>query len=358
MKNKIFLLLMLFSVVTGVAQNVAPAGDLIQGSLNDANKLIDAYTTPMHKGVIFSMGQMNYTGFGLKGEKKFSVSLKTIFLFSPQTDRTYDVTKLQLETLEPADPNNTKAQTIFGDSTSTITLQSKDKDLLGRPLYSFKTPTGSGYPGFPIPYIDVNYKWRSFSFSAGFIPLVPVPTTDLNIFMIRGGVAYNLAPLTGFLDEKKFEWSVSATGGYFHGFADLHITPEGLSVSLNVTPSGQHNGPYDNQQFLLDYIAAGGATHLAYRFKKHWRVYGGTGYTWGMSHLQIVGRYPVYTSDPTGTVSLIAEDIDDPVDLTGQFGQFYGEAGIRGDWKHFYFQLQGSAGSYSGIGFGVGYKVF
>ena len=86
--------------------------------------------------------------------------------------------------------------------------------------------------------------------------------------------------------------------------------------------------------------------------------FGGIGFVGGQSSLKLVGKYPIYTSDPTGSVSVVAEDVEDPLDIQDTYSQPFAEAGIRGDWKHFYVQLQGNLGIYSGGGLTVGYKIF
>ncbi|NPA46711.1 MAG: hypothetical protein GXO24_05795 [Chlorobi bacterium] len=336
------------------AQETAQTGDLIQGGVADANKLVDAYIAPLNKALIYSLGEFNYTGFNRFGDKKFSVGFKTVFLISPESDRTYHVNALNLETLEAEDPNNDEAQTIFGDSTSYIYIQSKKKSqFTGEPAFKFKSPTGSGYPGFPIPYIDLNYSTAKWNFSLGLIPLVPVPTTDLNIFMVRGAAQYNLTSAIG-LDEKKHEISVATSAGYFHGYSLLDVKPSGVTV--NASTSGNQSGPYDNQKLLLDYTSFSLATHYAYLFGKHYRIYVGGGMVAGNSSLKLVGTYPIYESDPTGSFSVVAEDIDDPLDIQNAYFAAFGEAGIRADWKKWYLQLQANIGNYTGGSLGIGYK--
>ncbi|NPA42623.1 MAG: hypothetical protein GXO27_01150 [Chlorobi bacterium] len=359
MRNKkLFFGILWFIAQVSFAQEVAPGAELIKASVEDGEKLVAAYLRPLNKAIIFSLGESNYQAFPYKNKQGLSVGFKTVFLVAPPAQRVYDVTTLGLETLEPADPNRVHAQTILGDSLETITLQSTKKDPTGRPYYSFETPGGSGYPGFPLPYIELTYRKGRFNFSGGMIPLVSVPTTDLKIIMFKGSVNYNLTPLVNFLPEEKTEWSVGISSAYFHGYTLLNIEPGGIVLSPLATLTGDTTGPYDNQKFLLYYFSGSAYTYLAHRLAKHWRVFGGMGFVYGSAILKLVGRYPVYKTAPGGMVSVVAEDIVDPLFVREFYGQPYAEAGIRGDWKRFYVQLQGNVGIYSGGSLALGYKIF
>ena len=351
MKTKILFVLLVF--VTGQAvlgQQTSQTGDLIQGGINDGNKLVDAYTEPLNKAVVYSLGEFNYTGFRHYGDKKFSIGFKTIFLVAPVSDRTYHINELNLQTLEAEDPHNDEAQTILGDSTSYVWIASKEK-ILGQPAFKFKSPTGSGYPGFPLPYIDFNYRNGNWNFGLGIIPLVPVPTTDLNIFMLRGSVERNL--LSGEKDRKT-EWTIKMGFGYFHGYSLLNVKPG--KVVINGSYNSQQSGDYDNQKLLIDYASFSFASHYAYYLSKHWRVYGGAGLVLGGSSIRMVGTYPVYESDPMGIVSVVATDVEDPLNIQKPYVTVFGEAGLRADWNRWYLQFQTHLSFYMGGSLAFGYK--
>ena len=353
MKAKTFLLVLVnLFLGTALAQETSQTGDFIQGGIADGNKLIDAYTAPLNKAVIFSLGESGYAGFYLAGNNKFSIGIKTVFLMAPESERTFHVNDLGLQTLEASDPHNDKAQTIFGDSTSYVYIQSKRK-ILGQPAFKFKSPTGSGYPGFPIPYIDMHYHAGNWNLSLGVIPLVPVPTTDLNIFMVRTGLQYNLTSLAG-LNGDRSELSATASAAYFHGYSYLDVKPG--KVSANSLIPGSHNGPYDNQRFLIDYTSFSLSTHYAYLLGKHWRIFAGAGVVGGTSSLKLKGTYPVYETDPSGTVGIVAKDIEDPLDIPNFYGTAFAEAGLRADWNKWYLQFQGNLGNYMGGSLALGYK--
>jgi hypothetical protein len=218
------------------AQETSSTGNLIQGGIEDGNKLVDAYISPLNKAIIFGLGQYNFAGFSEK--RSFSLGIKTGFLIPPGADRTYHINNLGLETLEAENPADDEAQTVLGDSTSYVKIVSKKKDLFGNPLYSFKSPRGSGYPGVPLIYLDLNYATSEWSVSAGLVPFVTVPTTDLNVFLLKLNYNYNLAGVIWGNSQNR-QWAVGGGISYFHGFSRLDVQPSGVTV--NVSFSWNHS---------------------------------------------------------------------------------------------------------------------
>ncbi len=351
-------ILLIWSILTlGLfAQETGQTGNLIKGGVADGNKLVDAYTRPLNKALIFSLGQMDYTGFVRNHGRRFSVGLQTVYLMAPRSERTYNLNDLNLETLEPEDPDNAEAATILGDSLLQNTLVSKKKDLFGRPLIKFKTPGGSGYAGFPLPALNLSYRTTAWSAHFGLIPLLPVPTTDLKIFMLRGAFDFNLASKLDFIDAGKSAWDVGVAYGYFHGFSHLDVRPDGVITLFN--PTGNHNGPYDYQRLLIDYHSFSASTHYARFLGKHWQVFAGLNAVFGTSSLQLKGKYPVYLTDPMGGVSITATDVEDPLDIQNSYGGIFVQTGLRADWKHWALLVQANLANYSGLSFRLSYKLW
>jgi len=332
------------------SQNV---DSLIASTLRDANKILEAYVDPFNKAFVFALGQFNYTGFAEKDDKKFSLGFKTTYLIAPPSDRTYYITDLQLETLEPEDPARDEAQTVFGDTVSTVRLVSKQKDLLGRPLYSVDAPAGTGLHGFPLPYLHADYKTSLLSFSGSFIPPFRIPGTDFQMILLKAAFSHNLSRTLGLSD--KTEWALGLSAGIFNGKKPLNIRPEGFTV--NASLDNQQTGPYDNQEFKVTYTTLSFYTHGAYKLNSVFKIYAGIGMVTGRANIQLKGTYPVYIPHPTNLFSVLATDVDDPIELKKSYGQFYGELGLRADWKRLYLQTQLNLGHYSGLSVGLGYKI-
>ena len=59
--KKIFILL-IWSFVSGIyAQDLLNTGALIQGGVEDGNKLVEAYVKPLNKAIVFGLSDVTYT---------------------------------------------------------------------------------------------------------------------------------------------------------------------------------------------------------------------------------------------------------------------------------------------------------
>lgn len=353
--KKIFILF-IFLLLTPFlkAQDASGTGSLIQGGLEDGNKLVKAYLAPLNKAILFGLGQQNYQGFRANDNHKWTFGIQSILLLAPPEEKVYDVNALGLQTLEASDPHHSIAQTVLGDSTKYIYIQSKKRDLLGRPLFKFKSPKGYGYPGVAVPYLNLSRRGTFSTYSIGFIPPAPVPTTGLTVYMLKVAMQWNLGGLLGLLNPEKTEWVVNFNYAYGHGYDKLNVKPG--NVYTTVTVSGHLAGPYDNQKLLIDYHSIGLSSYLVGHLSEKWRLFAGGGMTGGISSIRMIGRYPIYKSDASGTFAIVAEDVDDPLNITTSAAQWFVEGGIRAEWKRFYLQLQGDYGLYYGGGLQLGYK--
>ena len=347
MKRYLALLTGMFFLGLSHAQFYGTSAEYIKLGIQDANTLIKAYTHPANEILLANMYESPYEAFSNGGKLKFRIGINTIYLMAPSYARVYNLNDLDLKTVEAGDPDNAYAQTILGDSLKSVRIVSKKKDLLNRPLFSFDSPRGTGYGGVVLPYIHVSVlAGKNTNFHAGIIPLVKVPTTDLNVFMFKAGIQQNLLKWFSVLDKNRFDWTLNAVYGYFHGYEKLNIRPSGITVSGSL--SGSHNGPYDNQRLLLNFQAFSLSTHIAYHLTSKINIFGGLGFGGGIAGIDLKGRYPVYESDPTGFFSVNAADIDDPLFIRDPSFQAFGEAGLSFNWKRFYLQLQGNPGKYYG----------
>ncbi len=354
MKKLSLYFLLIWSLNT-MAQDLINTGALIQGGVEDGSKLVEAYIKPLNKAIVYGLSDVTYTKIKKEQKRKLLLSIKLAYIGIPKEDWTYDVNKLNLEHFEAKDPNQTIAQTVFGDSLKTITLVSKEKDLLGRPLIEFDTPAGSQKSGMPLPYIGATYRLTYTNLSFNFVPYVQIPDSDFKVGMFGAGIQQDLGLFVEGLKDKNYSISVQASGAYLFGDSDLDIKPGEIYTPVGI--NGQTNGPYDNQNIKINYTSFNIAGYFDYNLNKHYSIFTGIGYNFGSSNISVNGRYPVYAADPTGTGSVVAEDIDDPLDITNTFSRSKVELGARADWNRFYVQLNYTIATYGGLGINLGYKM-
>ncbi len=347
--KKLALLIILIWSLHGNAQTDSP-GEFIKLGVEDANKLTRAYIKPASDIIIFSLNRHYYTPF--QTEKKFAVSVRLTALVTPEKFRTYDVEALNLQTVEPEDPAHRYGPTLTGDTIG-VRLVSKKKSIFGQPAFAFVTPGGTGHPALALPYINLTYQARHTHVHLGFVPYIHLPVAKLNVFMLKAGVQQNLLKWWQILDPGRFDWSVNFNYGFMYAGRKLSVKP-GLAY-INASLNNQQSGDYDNQRLDINYHAWSIATAWAYKTEK-WRFYTALAIGGGISTLKLRGTYPVYLSDPSGFFSIVATDLTDPLDITDTHFQVFNETGVRLDFKHFFLQLQGDLGTYTGGSLLTGYK--
>jgi len=353
--KKIFVLLF-WLVVSGIyAQDLLNTGALIQGGVEDGNKLVEAYVKPLNKAIVFGLSNVTYTKIKKDHKHRLLLSVKLAYVGIPKEDQTFDVSKLNLQHFKPKDADKIMAQTVFGDSLQSITLVSKEEDLLGRPLIEFNTPTGSQKTGMPLPYLEVTYRLKYTNLSFNAIPYINIPDSDLKVGMLGVGVQQDLAMFVKSLQDIPFDISIQASGAYLFGHSDLDIQPGGITSPVTIT--GSTPGPYDNQEININYTSFNLGAYVNYDLTEHFSVFAGAGFNAGSSNIKVTGTYPVYIAGPIGLGSVVADDVHDPLDISNTFSREKFEIGARGDWNRFFVQLNYNMASYGGFGLNLGYKM-
>lgn len=355
MKTKLIISFILLSI-TLHAQQIINSGNLIQGGIDDGEKLIQAYLTPINKAIVYGLSDVTYTKFKTETDaKKFTISVKMAYVPIPTEDITYDVSKLDLQYIEAKDPTQTIAQSVFGSETSTITLASKQKDFLGRPLFQFESPAGGGKSALTLPFLGLNYRLDNTNVGLNLIPYVTVPDSDIKVAMVGLNLQQNLASFIEDLKDKPYGISLQGSYAYLFGNSDLYVRPEGVTVP--VTLNGSTTGPYDNQKSKINYSSIQLGTYFDYTVAEKYTFFGGVAYNMGASRIQVLGTYPIYGEDPSHTGAVVADDIEDPIDIKQNFNRMKFELGARADWKRVYVQLNYNIATYGGLGINIGYKM-
>jgi len=355
MKKRIVSILFLIISLHLSAQDVINTGKLLQGGLEDGVKLVDAYITPINKAIVYGLSDVTYTKIKKDAKHRLLLGVKLAYVSIPGEDLVFDVNQIGLKNFVPKDPAQHLAPTVFGDSLKVVTLVSKDKDLLGRPLIEFDTPGGGQSSALPLPYLSATYRLKYTNINFNFIPYVQVPKSDLMAGMMGITVQQDLAMFVKALKDSNFGVSLQAGGSYLHAGADLHVEPNGITSPVSVT--GHTTGPYDNQKIVINYSSIHFGAYLDYTIKDKFTVFAGSGYNTGTSSIKVEGTFPIYSSDPTGTGSVQGDDINNPLDLEDSFSRLKFDIGARADFKRFYVQLNYNIATYGGLGLNLGYKM-
>jgi hypothetical protein len=354
MKKFIVLLVTIISI-SGFAQQLVDSGSLIQGGIDDGEKLLGAYITPINKAIVFGLSDVTYTKIKKEAKHRLLLSVKLAYVSVPDEDFTYDVSTLNLQHIEAKDPNKTIAQSVFGDSIKTITMVSKDSDIFGRRLFEFETPKGGGKEALPLPFLGASLRLKYTNLSVNFIPYVPVPTSDLSIGMLGFSIQQDVSMFVKGLREKPYGLSLQGSASAMYGNAPLDVKPD--AVTVPVTLNGSHPGPYDTQELNIFYTSINVGAYIDYTIAKKYTFFAGGGINMGTSRILLNGNYPIYAKDPSGTGAVVATDIEDPVDMSDSFSRTKYEVGFRADWSRFFLQLNYNMATYGGVGLNLGYKM-
>ena len=344
------------------AQYFVSTGDLLQGGVDDGIKLINAYILPANKALMVGVNNADFVRTNYNDKKRINISLRTVFISIPEENLTFDVLDLNLQKIIANDPNNTIAQTIFGDSTEFIILDSKDSTLdftvippAYKPLFSFNTPKGSGLNIAPAAYINLGYKLFYTNVSIGFIPYMKVPKSDANISLLNINIQQDMAMFLKFLRDKPFQFNISAGYYKFYAHADMEIKSDAV-VNFSLTPSPAGN--YDNQEIKININSLFFAGTFSFNILKNLMIFAGYGYNTGNSRAQILGTYPVYGKDPTGIFSVTLDNITDPMDSKTSYSRAKIYGGAQFDFmKRYYIQASYTLGDYGGLGIALGIRI-
>jgi len=354
--KKLLLLFILFLSLGSYGQKLINSGSLIQGGIDDGEKLMSAYLRPINKAIVFGLSDVTYTKIKKEAKHKLLLSVKLAYVAVPSDDFTYDVSKLGLQNIEAKDPHNVIAQSVFGDSIKTITMVSKDTDMFGRHLFEFETPAGGGKNALPLPYLGASLRLKYTNLSVNFIPYVKVPTSDMNVGMLGFSAQQDISMFVKGLRDKPYGISLQGSASALYGNAPLDVQPGGVTVP--VTLNGSTPGPYDTQEVNIFYTSINIGAYVDYTIAKKYTIFAGGGTNFGTSRIMVNGNYPIYTADPSGTGSVVADDITDPIDMSDSFSRTKFEIGARADWDRFYLQLNYNVATYGGVGLNLGYKMF
>ncbi len=354
--KKIFFILTISINLSMFSQELLNSGNLINAGIEDGAKLVEAYIEPINKAIVFGLSDVTYTKIKREDDKRLLLSVKMAYVSVPEEDLTFDVRKIGLRYFEPENPDKVMAQSVFGDSLKYITLVSKDKDLLGRPLISFDTPGGGQTKALPLPFIGATYRLKHTNLSFNLIPYISIPGSDLKIGMLGVSVQQDLAMFIESMQDKPLGISLQGGGAFLFGNAALDVVPGGIVSPVTIT--GNPTGPYDNQEVNISYSSFNFAAYVDYTIKEKFTFFAGGGVNTGTANIDVTGRYPVYTTDPSGFGSVVAEDIDDPLSISSSFSRLKFEIGARADFNRFFLQINYNMANYGGLGMQLGYKMF
>jgi hypothetical protein len=352
MKKVIIIFSFLFAIAEVYGQSLDLVSVFLRGGINDANKLTDAYVSPL--GTALSKANNSSWNFSYINDKKphLWVDLKYNYTFVPSSDREYDINKLNLEEIIPSDPNYHIAQTVFGDKTS-IQLETKDHIVNplppfdSKPLATFNSTEGLGMRGLNLPYLNIGTSYKGLILILRGLPPLPISDSEgsIGLWGVGAGVSFNdvLKPLNDF--PVIFRLTAAYSSTIINVKQDLQPDEAFLSIS---------DGPYNNQNFKLK---TGDFTIGLFAMKSFNIITAsaGFGYNYIHSTSELTGTYPIYVKDPAGLLGFSVADIEDPISISNSDNYFNAQFNIAAKFNFFLLNLNYSTGKYGNLTAGIGF---
>ncbi len=272
--------------------------EILKGSLNDAEKLTQAYMEPFGKMFNTSLNGGWYQAARPHKLLGFNVTIVAAVTMAPQTSKTFDVAALNLEKLELVNSQQNIAPTITGESSLPVPeLRFKDE-----PSATFALPNGAGLPAMPVPFVQAGI---GLPFSTE-ITIRMLPSMDLGDYG-----RFNL-------------WGIGVKNQVKDFIPGLKAIPIDLSVMLGYTKFG-YEYDIDASKDQTLFLNASGFTGriLVGKTIPILSVYAGLGYSQAFTRMGVAGNYDLETS------SSEALSVNDPITLEFPHKSFSANIGAR-----------------------------
>ncbi|MBC3541843.1 DUF6588 family protein [Rufibacter sediminis] len=329
-------------------------GNVIKAGQEDANKLIQAYIEPGGKAVGHGLNGGWFNSGKAMGLGRFDVRIFATGVFVPKDQTSFDISKLDLKNIRPANGESTIAPTIFGsddDGPGMVVYGRNPVTNREEELTRFNTPPGIGFKNLPVPMAQVSVGLiKDTEIAVRFIPETKHEEYSGKLWGL--GVKHGLKqwiPVVSAIPG----FDITAFGGYTHfeTAADLDINPDAAAYR---TTQQQQAGYYDNQQLVFT-TKAWTASLVASKTLSVITAYGGLRYSHVSTDVNVNGRFPI-TSFRVTPPNRYIEDVENPVMVKVEDSQIGLTAGLRLKLAFFSIYGEGTLAKYptatAGIGLG------
>lgn len=311
---------------------------LFQSSPEDATKLINAYASPLFKGLGTGLSNGWYNSAQAKKLLRFEVRIAATGAFVPSNDQTYDVTKLGLSSnIGASNPLNTIAPTLAGDkdkSTPSMTLYNA-----GIPVRSFTLPKGTGRRFIPSPQVQATVGLpKGIDVTLRFIPTIKLGDYgSVNMFGI--GTRVQLDKFIGKSMISKLPFNLAVAVGY---------TKLNYNLNLDVQAQGSN---YTDQK-LEGRFTSFNFQGLISKKILSFTPFIGLGFQTSHTKLDAKGTYPIDTGMGQ------TQTFTNPVSINKvNFSGLHADVGLQMDYFLLHLYGSYSMGHYNSVNVGIGIGI-
>jgi hypothetical protein len=208
-------------------------GDLFKSGPTDATKLVNAYFSPLFKGLGVGLNSGWTNTAKAKKPLRFDLRFTATAAFVPNSDKAYDVKTLGLENIRAVDPFRTVGPTAFGAKVDGPLMEIYNSSLPDPNPTTFTLPQGVGIDYVPSPQIQLTIGLpKHIDVSLRLVPDVKIEDGKLNIFGI--GAKLELLPILMGKKHKAIPVDIALAFGYTSLNYNLPLTLEEQSTSDQV----------------------------------------------------------------------------------------------------------------------------
>lgn len=344
------------------AQAQEDVATLLKAGVDDASKLIEAYTTPFFRGFGAGLNGGWYNTAKPHGLGRFDLTINMNLAMVPTSDKTYDATTLGFTKLALDNPANKIGQTLAGEvnpSNNPVYVLRTDNPTLppgnnAVELAKFDAPPGAGLPfsGAPTAQLAIGLI-KNTELMIRYMPTIALGDQG-DIGLVGFGLKHDIKQWIPGISAMPFD--LSAYFGY---------TSMKLALGLDLQPesgvpnASGNNGVYADQVFNLNTKA----TTMGLIVSKKLAVltaYGAFNYQTSKTTLSLDGDFPLNSvNSTTGAEEIIK--VSNPVsfDVDGANGAT-ATLGLRMKLLILTFQGAYTFGKYpmatAGIGINIDWK--
>ena len=289
------LLTVIFSVIAYNANAQSGFSDIIKIAPGDATKLLQSYGQPLFKG--FGVGMNSGWANTAKPKKllHFDLRITASAAFTPNSGKSFDVSKLGLTSVSPADPNQTIAPTIGGERDNdgpTLNINNTKNSPNGPSTVTLP----KGYlPVIPFPQVQLTIGLMDRTdLTVRFIPNVKVGSDVGSVNMIGFGLKHDVTKYIFGPARKVVPFDLSVLFAYsrLNLKADLNVQPEDGATPENSSQQTDFSNQYSDAHFS-SFLAEAIISKKMLFFTPFLAV----GYNTASTNLTTVGNYPVITGN-------------------------------------------------------------
>jgi hypothetical protein len=278
--------LLLFCNVAANAQLV-DVTKILDGGINDANKLMEGYMNPYGKGFAVALSNGWYNTAKPHKLLGFDITFSATMLTIPSNEKSFDVSKLDLEELDYNHEQSPVTPTIAGkDQDGTEMIIQPAGVELGR----FNMPQGTNFGYVPSAMLQLGFGLPMGTEIMGrYLP--PIKIGDMGKMGLWGvGLKHDIKQWIPVLSNVPL-WSLSVMGAYTSFKTSATGTFLEPDVNIYNVPADYDMTQFEDQEVLFT-SKSFTANLLVSTDIPIFNVYGGVGVVIAKSQLQLNGNFP------------------------------------------------------------------